>query len=162
MAFLSAVSLKEGISLVDSQTDTPGVLQFIVISEGPEHAVNRNERILELSYQALSEADASSNAVTVTKATVGHADGTETDAAASSVSIEIKDVAGIPGDVNQDGKVSIGDLAIVAVHYGKDKDSADWETAQAADVDGNMMIDIRDLVLVANRIIGKDGKQIES
>lgn len=50
-------------------------------------------------------------------------------------------------------KVTIGDLAIVAAHYGKDTSSPDWEQAKQADVISDGHIDIDDLAFVAAKII---------
>lgn len=58
-----------------------------------------------------------------------------------------------PADVNRDGRVSIGDLAIVAVYYSKTAASADWDTAKMADVNHDGEVDIVDLAFVANRIV---------
>ncbi|TYP76772.1 family 43 glycosylhydrolase [Paenibacillus methanolicus] len=56
-------------------------------------------------------------------------------------------------DVNQDGRYSIGDLALVANHYGKDAGSADWTTAKKADMNNDGKIDIVDLAFVATKIL---------
>lgn len=63
-------------------------------------------------------------------------------------------ITSISGDLNGDGKVTIGDLAIVAVHYGKTSASPDWDTAQKADINGDGVIDVKDLATIATRIIG--------
>jgi lysozyme family protein len=60
----------------------------------------------------------------------------------------------IPGDLNGDGKITIGDLAIVAVHYGKTSASPDWELAKKADINGDGVIDVKDLAAIATKIIG--------
>ncbi|MBB3108050.1 beta-xylosidase [Paenibacillus phyllosphaerae] len=57
-------------------------------------------------------------------------------------------------DLNQDGRYSVGDLAMVASHYGKDSGSADWATAKAADMNNDGKIDIVDLAYVATKILG--------
>ncbi|WP_425497308.1 dockerin type I domain-containing protein [Paenibacillus phyllosphaerae] len=56
-------------------------------------------------------------------------------------------------DLNQDGRYSVGDLAMVASHYGKDSGSADWTTAKAADMNNDGKIDIVDLAYVATKIL---------
>ncbi|WP_356711725.1 dockerin type I domain-containing protein [Paenibacillus sp. CECT 9249] len=61
--------------------------------------------------------------------------------------------SGVPGDLNGDGKVSIGDLAIVAAHYGKTSSSPDWNIAKKADMNGDGKIDIDDLAAVAKLIL---------
>ncbi|MFC4965972.1 family 43 glycosylhydrolase [Paenibacillus sp. GCM10023248] len=56
-------------------------------------------------------------------------------------------------DMNNDGSINVGDLAMVAYHYGKDSTSADWAIAKAADLNGDNKIDILDLALVASKIL---------
>ncbi|MCY9659880.1 cohesin domain-containing protein [Paenibacillus chondroitinus] len=56
-------------------------------------------------------------------------------------------------DMNNDGSINVGDLAMVAYHYGKDSTSADWTTAKAADLNGDNKIDILDLAIVASKIL---------
>nr|WP_164819694.1 dockerin type I domain-containing protein [Paenibacillus anseongense] len=55
--------------------------------------------------------------------------------------------------MNNDGSINVGDLAMVAYHYGKDSTSADWVTAKAADLNGDNKIDILDLAIVAVKIL---------
>ncbi|NOV03944.1 beta-N-acetylhexosaminidase [Paenibacillus sp. LMG 31457] len=57
------------------------------------------------------------------------------------------------GDINNDGKVSIGDLAIAASFYGLTSSSPNWEQAKKADVNGDNVIDIFDLAAIARKII---------
>ncbi|WP_063867615.1 carbohydrate-binding protein [Paenibacillus sp. Soil766] len=56
-------------------------------------------------------------------------------------------------DMNNDGSINVGDLAMVAYHYGKDSTSADWATAKAADVNADNKIDILDIAFVATKIL---------
>jgi len=59
-----------------------------------------------------------------------------------------------PGDVNQDGKYSIGDLALMAVGYGKKSTDADWDKYRNLDVNNDNEINIVDLAFVASKILG--------
>ncbi|MEK5253531.1 beta-L-arabinofuranosidase domain-containing protein [Paenibacillus sp. FSL F4-0125] len=56
-------------------------------------------------------------------------------------------------DLNNDGIISVGDLAIVAYHYGKNATSPDWAKAKIADLNGDLKIDITDLAIVATKIL---------
>ncbi|WP_419822934.1 dockerin type I domain-containing protein [Anoxybacterium hadale] len=56
-------------------------------------------------------------------------------------------------DLNDDEKIDVVDLAIVAYYYGKTSDSPDWDRAKAADVNRDGKIDISDLAYVALRIV---------
>lgn len=59
----------------------------------------------------------------------------------------------IPGDLNGDGKVSIGDLALLAAWYGKDSSDPQWEQNQFMDLNDDGRIDIEDLTILARLII---------
>ncbi|WP_162848457.1 dockerin type I repeat-containing protein [Paenibacillus nanensis] len=85
--------------------------------------------------------------------TVSDPQGAERNAAPVTRSITVQPVD--PGnllDVNKDGRVSIGDLAIAAAHYDKNVDSPDWSAAKAADVNYDGKIDITDLAQVARKL----------
>ncbi|MHA0856130.1 glycoside hydrolase family 2 TIM barrel-domain containing protein [Paenibacillus sp. CMAA1364] len=56
-------------------------------------------------------------------------------------------------DVNGDGKISIGDLAMVAAAYGKKLGDADWNQYKKLDVIKDNKIDIADLAFVASKIL---------
>ncbi len=56
-------------------------------------------------------------------------------------------------DLNNDGNIDIGDLAIVAFYYGKEPTASDWDEAKTADINGDKKIDITDLAYVALRIL---------
>ena len=57
------------------------------------------------------------------------------------------------GDINKDGTIDIGDLAILAYYYGCTTDSQNWADAKIADVNNDGKIDIVDLAYVALRIL---------
>ncbi|MGG1550191.1 carbohydrate-binding protein [Paenibacillus ferrarius] len=59
----------------------------------------------------------------------------------------------VSADLNKDGHIDVGDLAMVAYHYGKNSTSADWSTAKAADMNNDNKIDIMDLAYVASKIL---------
>nr|WP_256223331.1 dockerin type I domain-containing protein [Paenibacillus sp. 1_12] len=56
------------------------------------------------------------------------------------------------GDLNGDGKISIGDLAIMAKYYGKTSADPNWNTYQIADLNHDGIIDINDLAKLASMI----------
>ncbi|MBP1964322.1 exo-alpha-sialidase [Paenibacillus aceris] len=152
--YVSAKSLITGVQLVNSQNQTPGKLRFIVASEGAGHAVTGNAQVLELTFKAKDTLQPATASISVSNATVADEHGTETNAVPSQISVQVNPAAvGIPGDLNNDGKVSIGDLAMIAAHYGKDSLSPDWEQVKRYDIDKNGSIDINDLATVASKIL---------
>ncbi|WP_223285068.1 cohesin domain-containing protein [Paenibacillus sp. PL91] len=58
----------------------------------------------------------------------------------------------IIGDNNNDDRISIGDLAILAKSYGKTSQSPDWEAVKGRDLNQDGKIDIEDLAALARLI----------
>ncbi|MCY9659868.1 endo-1,4-beta-xylanase [Paenibacillus chondroitinus] len=79
----------------------------------------------------------------------------EVDSALSALNASIdtfKETANKSADINGDGDTNVGDLAIVAYHYGKNSTSTDWAKAKVADMNNDNKIDIWDLGYVATNI----------
>ncbi|CAH1193092.1 hypothetical protein PAECIP111891_00487 [Paenibacillus allorhizoplanae] len=155
LEFVSAHAVKDGIDLVETVKDTLGKLRFIIASLGK--AVTGDVGILELKFKAKAVTESATGKIAVTDATLGDEHGVETKVQASAVNVRIgTPPPGVPGDFNQDNRVSIGDLGMVAVNYGKSKktlSSTDWEKIKFADVTGDGEIDIHDLAFVATKIM---------
>ncbi|RIX52391.1 DUF5110 domain-containing protein [Paenibacillus nanensis] len=151
MEFVSAKSVMEGVQLVETIAEEPGKLRFILASEGAGHAVTGDARILELSFKAKALAAAAKGTIEAADVILGHADGQETKAKAAAMEIEF--TVFTPGDNNQDGRISIGDLSLLAVHYGKDETSADWTQIAHLDIVKDGRIDILDLAHLASKIL---------
>ncbi|MEC0266091.1 Ig-like domain-containing protein [Paenibacillus anseongense] len=153
MEFVSAKSVIEGVTIIEPITQSAGKLRMIIVSQGTAHAVSGNAQVAELTFRAKAATQNTSGIVSISKAVLGNAQGGEAEAAASSYSVAIiAPTPGMPGDLTNDMKVTIGDLAIVAANYGKDTNSPDWEQAKKADVVVNGKIDIDDLAFVASKI----------
>nr|WP_309492336.1 cohesin domain-containing protein [Paenibacillus sp. CGMCC 1.16610] len=65
-------------------------------------------------------------------------------------------VTKVVGDYTNDGKASIGDLALMVKAYGKSVDSPDWNDWKQFDLNNDKMIDIEDLSALAQLIINED------
>ncbi|WP_152392088.1 endo-alpha-N-acetylgalactosaminidase family protein [Paenibacillus guangzhouensis] len=156
LEFLSAKSLIHGVSIIDKKTTPDGKLRFIVASEGPGHAVTGTKNVLELTFKAKEVAETSVNsAISLTKVMISDAEGAEMTIgnASSTVQVVKEQLPVATGDLNGDGKVTIGDLAIAAANYGATKDSPNWSKLRMADFDKNGVIDISDLAAIAQKII---------
>jgi hyaluronoglucosaminidase len=154
LEFVSSKPLKKGLTVLDAAKHTPGQIRLLMVSEGPANAITGDAQLLELIFKAKTVAQTTESWIKVSKVVMGDAEGAETEAAGATYRIQITAApVGIPGDVNNDGKVSIGDLAIVAANYGKDTSSPDWEQVKHADLTNDGMINIDDLALAARRIL---------
>lgn len=153
--FKSAASMRDGVQLLETANSTPGKLRFLIVSEGADNAVTGNMQLLSLDFRAKTVTVDTESTIQIEKVTVADDEGKESETATSKHKIMItaeEPEPGISGDINNDGKVSIGDLAIVAANYGKDASSPDWAQAKRADVNKDGVIDLEDLALVARKI----------
>lgn len=154
MDYVSAKSLIQGVAIVEETIKTPGKLRLIMASEGAEYGLSGNQQIAELTFQAKEVSETVTVNISVSEVLLGDEDGAETATAPATISVKVKpEQTGISGDLNGDGKVSIGDLGIVAAHYGKDSSSPDWQQAKRADMNGDGKIDITDLAQLAKQIV---------
>jgi hyaluronate lyase len=154
MDFSAAKSLIPGVSLIEPIQQSPGHLRMIIVSEGVTNAVYGEEQVIELTFRAKEVAEQKRGVISVTRAILADMQGEEKTAANAEVSIQVHAAEpGIPGDLNGDQKVTIGDLAIVAASYGKHTGSPDWAQVKKADINGDGVIDIKDLAEVAAKII---------
>ncbi|MBP1988743.1 DUF4838 domain-containing protein [Paenibacillus eucommiae] len=155
MEFVSARSLIEGVAIVETIKEPAGKLRLIVASQGSEHAVTGNAQVVELTFRAKNIVQTASGDISITSAALGDDQGNESQAGTSSIRIQVTagSTGGNPVDINQDGKVTVGDLSFVAAHYGKNSSSPDWQQVKKADINGDGKIDILDLAAVAKKIV---------
>ncbi|MBA2936978.1 Ig-like domain-containing protein [Paenibacillus sp. CGMCC 1.16610] len=152
--FVSANAVKNGVNIVKMVVSTPGTLRLILASTGTAGAVTGDTPLIELIFKAKNIQQSAAGNVTVTSAKLGESNGNEITAAEAVKSIEVRtNPIAIPGDITLDGKVSIGDLSMVAAHYGKNTASEDWAQVKAADVNDDGRIDIEDLTFIALKIL---------
>ncbi|MGN7357418.1 beta-N-acetylglucosaminidase domain-containing protein [Paenibacillus sp. SAF-054] len=155
--FESAASTKDGFDILESRHDTPGEVRMIAASSGTDHAVTGNMQLLSFAFKAKDVQQNTEGSIKLIRSVLGDAEGKELEALPSTYAFEVtagSPEPGVPGDVNKDGKVSIGDLAIVAASYGKNEQSPDWQQVLKADVNGDGMIDLLDLAFIARKIVG--------
>lgn len=154
MEFVSVDSLSEGIRLVHSKADANGKVRLIMASEGAGHGFSGDGEFAEFRFKAKPVGASAIGSVKVEQALLGSGDGEEimAEPAERTVVVDASE-PGTSGDLNGDGKVSIGDLGIVAAHYGMNAASPDWNTAKRADINQDGKVDISDLAAVAQKIL---------
>ncbi|OMF35977.1 hypothetical protein BK133_09845 [Paenibacillus sp. FSL H8-0548] len=229
LELVSATSLKEGLNVMEYNTDVPGEARILLASLGADHAVTADGELLQITWKTLKAA--ANTSITLSRAQIAGSTGVETTLAPIKYSVQITatnnlnkealntliaetqaaliaavegslpgqypvgskaallaviteakarsesavnqaDIdhaasllnqawqafkssvnASVPGDNNADGKVTIGDLAIAAVSYGKNSTSPDWNLIRKSDVNHDGIIDIADLALMAKTIV---------
>ncbi|WP_018755915.1 DUF4855 domain-containing protein [Paenibacillus terrigena] len=154
MTYVGAESILPGVSIVDKMTTSEGKLRFIVASEGAAHGVRDKANVLKLTFRAKNVTAPITGTIAVSNALVADDQGAESSIRAASLTIQVTVVTpGNSGDVNGDGKVSIGDLAIAAANYGRTSQDPNWAAIKACDLNGDGKIDIADLAAIAKQIV---------
>lgn len=109
-----------------------------------------NQDLFKLTFKAKNTAGIAD--ITVTLLVIADGEGVESAIDGATHSVELRKPV-IPGDVNDDDRVSIGDLALVAKAYGKSTSSSDWNEVKIYDINDDGIIDIEDLVALARLIL---------
>ncbi|WP_422657070.1 family 20 glycosylhydrolase [Paenibacillus sp. EC2-1] len=154
MDFVSAKSLVDGVDILESKS-TEGIVRLILASQGSGKEIKGNVDLVDITFKAKDLTEPKTGQIAVKQAILGDGEGQETSALPSNVQVEFTTTTNPEPstDLNGDGKVSIGDLAIVAANYGKTSSDPDWNTAKRADINGDGKIDLTDLVLIAKDIV---------
>ncbi|WP_374017542.1 cohesin domain-containing protein [Paenibacillus thiaminolyticus] len=84
MELIAVKSVKNGISLIDSDKKTPGKLHLIVTSQGEGNAVNGPADLLELSFRVKKEIGSNTGVISISSAVLGDEQGREAQATPSS------------------------------------------------------------------------------
>ncbi|RIX59641.1 hypothetical protein D3P08_05760 [Paenibacillus nanensis] len=129
-----------------------GWVRIIGIHLG-DYQNNPNRDLLKLSFKAKDITGAAQ--IRVVSAELADEEGVETFAAATAHTVQIQKPT-IPGDVNNDNRVSIGDLSLLAKAYGKSEaHSPDWNQVKDYDFNNDKIIDIADLAALARLILAQ-------
>ncbi|MGO4547258.1 cohesin domain-containing protein [Paenibacillus sp. 2TAB23] len=140
----------ENFKIVDTD-EQEGIIRILGIHLN-DNVNNPNKDLIKLSFKAKEIAGVSN--IEVTQLMLADGEGVEVEADGDTHTVEIRKPA-IPGDNNDDGKVSVGDLALVAKAYGKSSDSPDWNQVKKYDINADGTIDIDDLSALARLILKK-------
>ncbi|MBB3108049.1 endo-1,4-beta-xylanase [Paenibacillus phyllosphaerae] len=149
LQFIAAESLQQGTQVIAVDSDTPGEVRVLMASEGPDHAITADGDLLKIKWKAIDTA--SSTSIELPQGHLANADGEEVSLAAAEHTLRI--VSKSSGDLNEDGRYSIGDLAMAAAAYGKKAADPDWNTFKQMDLNNDGVIDIIDLSAIASLIL---------
>ncbi|WP_020620732.1 cohesin domain-containing protein [Paenibacillus daejeonensis] len=115
-----------------------------------EGVTNPNQHLFKLTFKAKNTAGIADIAVTLVVLADG--EGIEAEVDGNTHAVEIRKPV-VPGDYNDDNRVSVGDLALVAKAYGKTSNSPDWNDVKKYDINNDGTIDIADLSALARLIL---------
>ncbi|WP_171686592.1 family 43 glycosylhydrolase [Paenibacillus planticolens] len=154
VTYISSEALSKGVNIVSEKGIQEKGIRLLVASLGDDNAVKGDGGLIKLHFKAKPVIATTETVISLSNAVVSNGHGVETQLEDTSQRVHITYVdTRIPGDVDGSGKVSIGDLAIVAKYYGKTSADEDWALAKSADVNHDGVIDISDLAIVARLIL---------
>lgn len=146
--FISASSLKAGFVVISDQEIEPGKVRILAASQGSGFAANGEW--LKLVFKAKTFTLPTDVTATLSAIVVANNQGAELEIDGVSHALQIQN----RGDLNGDGSVSIGDLAIVGSYYGKTSADTSWQSIyKKADMNQDNVIDIADLASIAQLIL---------
>ncbi|RIX52389.1 hypothetical protein D3P08_12975 [Paenibacillus nanensis] len=152
MEFVAMESLISGVAILEPSAAEDGTVHIVAASQGQGNSVTGNPDVVKLTFKARNVADKASGSIAVALAEISTGLGEESTPALVSSLVEITPAVS-SGDLNGDDRVSIGDLAMIAAHYGKTDQSPDWNEAKIADVNRDGQVDLADLVFVARKMV---------
>ncbi|WP_157272695.1 cohesin domain-containing protein [Paenibacillus daejeonensis] len=150
------------LELVGSPVSAHADKFIIVDTEGQEGSIrilgvhinegvnDPNQNLITLHFRAKNTTGVTD--IQVSQLVIADGEGVESVVDGDTHVVEIRKPI-IPGDLNNDDRVSVGDLALVAKAYGKTSDSPDWNQFKAYDLNQDGVIDIEDLVALARLIL---------
>jgi sialidase-1 len=149
LTYLNTRALNSGVSIVEVDDRTEGALHILLANL--EGGITGNVPLISLGFQAPSTEG--TGQISINKAIIADQYGNEIELAGRTWSIEVESDLIANPDVNGDGKISVGDLAMIAANYGKKFGDADWNQVKHLDIDGDKEIGLNDLVAIAIQML---------
>ncbi|WP_162848377.1 discoidin domain-containing protein [Paenibacillus nanensis] len=149
LQFVSATEAAEQVEIA-GQTNSQGRVRLLLVHFD---GIARGD-IVTLRFTSKTTGETVTATVSVADAILANGEGGELALGGASHSIQITAKART-GDLNEDGRYSVGDLAIISAAYGKTSDDANWALYSKADLNRNGKIDIEDLAAMARKIVGE-------
>ncbi|OAS17919.1 family 43 glycosylhydrolase [Paenibacillus oryzisoli] len=149
--YVGAASANNNIQIVSEDKAIPGRVRFITANTGGGIS-GANTLLLNLTFKVKPGVQNTSGTIAATQAKLGVApEGIVIQAELGSKRISVEQVMK-SADLNKDGSINVGDLAMVAYYYGKNATETNWEAAKISDMNNDNKIDIMDLAYVASKI----------
>lgn len=149
LEFVTAQSLDEAGYIIVNSKESAGEIRFLAVHMG-ERQQHPDADLMKLVFRVKADAGQGSARIAVDRLITADRTGLETDLAGAELH---QSIVNLPGDYNQDDRVSIGDLAMMAKAYGRTSSDADWNAVRSMDLNGDGIIDIVDLSALARMIL---------
>jgi len=148
--FAGINSILEGAQILAYDASIPGKVRVVIGVEGEGKEIIGAKDIFSVTLKVTRRFDLSEISAVNIEFSDGEGFVSRTEDIRKTIAMEVL----VPGDINRDGIVNIGDLGMACGYYGLDSNNEAWPDARRADIDKNGKVDIADLVFIAKRILG--------
>jgi hypothetical protein len=140
------------VNIINTKQEQPGSIRVILATEGT--AINEGRvPLFTIDFIAKDTAAGESGSFTITKADFGIMPGGLVYSASGTGIDILVEASWEAGDVNKDGVINIGDLAICAYYYMVSEGDPNWSLAKSSDVNNDGIINIIDLSFIAQLVL---------
>ncbi|MGG1519319.1 sugar-binding protein [Paenibacillus oryzisoli] len=138
------------VQIVVLQTDKTALTAALTAAQTAASEAKVYDELERWGYYPQTALDTLNAAITSANTVLGNAmaSQTEIDAAAASLTSALQTFSN-----SVSTSASVGELAIIASHYGATTESADWAALQMYDLNSDGKLDIADLVAMAHKIL---------
>jgi uncharacterized protein YjdB len=147
----SVVALMPNFSIVTHKENSDSIRVILTANGGNSNVVASNGDVLRLRFVAKVQNQQAEGIFTVQQNVIANLSGAESEVVTAPHVVTV--LAILPGDLNIDGKISIGDLSSLVRMYGKTASDPNWSEYKAADMNQDGKIGIMDLTTIARMII---------
>ncbi|WP_261808036.1 amidase family protein [Paenibacillus sp. N3.4] len=140
-----------GVSIV-GENNEPGKVTLVAADQSGAFASGRTVVTLTFKAKAKSDVNGISASVELGQAS----NGTVQQTAENSIALQYAST--IPGDLNGNMIIDVGDLAVLIKYFGIGSDNPNWSKVANADFNKNNVIDISDLAALGKLVLYDNGQ----
>lgn len=155
LQYMSAEVMSDDVLLAgEANTANAGERRFALVHLDDGNGNVHYSELLKLTFRVKELSQATDSAISLRQVVTADGDGTETAwESGSPLQLQLLMRSGASGDLNGDGKFTVGDLAIAAARYGATSADPNWNDIKNADMNHDGKIDIADLSAIARLIL---------
>ncbi|MCA0757848.1 family 78 glycoside hydrolase catalytic domain [Paenibacillus sp. N4] len=143
--FVGAESLVEGTE-VEETVSSAGTVRLLLASLGAGHSISGDADVLKLTFKSKVKTGTGTIELADVKLSDGSGEVYQSEAEGKSVTLD-------PAILNTVKGYDIGDLGVIAYHYGKTAASGDWDAVNKADLNGDGDIGLWDLGYISRKVL---------
>ncbi|WP_246294569.1 amidase family protein [Paenibacillus planticolens] len=151
--YIKTTSAKSSLSIV-GENNEPGKVSVLVTDSAG--GLTQNDPVLTLAFKAKTATNLSGITGSVE---LGLSDGSTLLTQAASIPLQISSL--VPGDLNGNHVLDVGDLALLMNFFGIDFKNPNWGLVSSADFNNDGIINISDLAYLGKKVLYDNGQPFQ-